>query len=328
MTFQEEVRRVASMVDSYLEEEVDGAPRDLYDASSHLIRAGGKRLRPFILVEFHALYSPDEAAVLPAAAAVELIHNFTLIHDDIMDRDEIRHGVPTVHRKYGEALAILAGDVLFAKVFSLLTRTPALSPPSRTVEAVKIVAESLVTLCEGQALDMNAPKIEQMSEEGYYSTIEKKTSALFEASASIGCIAGGGSPEDVGRAASYARHLGLAFQLVDDVLGVVGDPGVTGKPVGGDLREGKRTMPIMLAVREAAPSDREKILSVWGKGNAEQGALAGSVEIIRSMGIDQKVRSLARGNVERALEALGPLPDAEAKRYLVQLAHFVMDRRM
>ncbi|MEM0286861.1 MAG: polyprenyl synthetase family protein [Conexivisphaerales archaeon] len=326
---QSELKRIALLVNSYLINELKGEPKELYDASAHLILAGGKRLRPFIVVKFYSMFKGNENDILPTAAAVEFIHNFTLIHDDIMDRDEYRHGVPTVHKKYGEPLAILAGDVLFAKVFAMLTKTPALRGSDvKMTEAVSSVANSLVTLCEGQALDMKMPQIGTLSEELYYSTIEKKTSALFQTSALLGCIAAGCSEKEKDNARIYARHIGLAFQLIDDLLGVAGETEVTGKPVGNDLREGKRTIPIMMAVQNAGRNEREAILHVWGNDRADNDELLRVVGIIRSMKVDTKVKELAKKHIENSLLALSQFPDCESRKYLEALAKFVIDRRM
>jgi geranylgeranyl diphosphate synthase type I len=308
--------------------QIKGEPADLYDASLHLIRAGGKRLRPFMTLKFHSLYSADESAAVPAAAALELVHNFTLIHDDIMDKDEMRHGVATVHTRFGEPLAILAGDVLFAEAFRLVAETPALAGDyGRLDKAVKLLAESLVVLCEGQAIDVEASTGELYTEERYYDIIRKKTAALFEAASVMGVITGGGNEEDLHSARMYARNVGMAFQIVDDLLGVVGDSTITGKPVGNDLREGKKTLPIFMAVQKSGEGDRGLLLKVWGKTGSRQEDVEAAVEVVRRLEIEKAARDLADDHIEKALGFLGKLP-GEDKHWLADLAHFIVERKI
>jgi geranylgeranyl diphosphate synthase type I len=259
---------------------------------------------------------------------VELVHNFTLIHDDIMDRDDIRHGVPTVHKRFGEPLAILAGDVLFAEAFKLVAETPSLAGDYRRLdEAVELLAESLIVLCEGQAIDVKAATDELYTEKQYYEIIKKKTAALFEAASVMGVIAGGGGKEDMVNARMYARNVGIGFQIVDDLLGVVGDSAVTGKPVGNDLKEGKKTLPIFMAVQRSRERDRTLLLKVWGNVEAKQEEVEAAVEVLRRLEIDKAARNLALDHVEKAVDYLGKLP-GEDKHWLADLARYVVERKI
>lgn len=329
MRLEDEIKRVAKLVDSKISSELTGQPHLLYDASSHLIQAGGKRLRPLILLKFHSLYSDDEASAVPAAAAIEMVHNFTLIHDDIMDNDDMRRGVPTTHRMFGVPMAILAGDVLFAKVFKLLSETPSLSADSSRVrKAISEVASSLVTICEGQALDLNPPSLQDFTEQFYLDMIRRKTSALFEASAVVGCLSGGAPEEDIQKARIYATHLGLAFQIVDDLLGILGDPKVTGKPVGGDIRQGKRTLPMIMALKFAGEEQQKSILSIWGVRDARQEDLESVIQFIKSSGVEVEARKIAKKYLDTALSALDSLPSGDARNTLAELADFLTVRRM
>jgi geranylgeranyl diphosphate synthase type I len=328
LSLQDETKRIALEINAFVDREIGGEPAALYQASLHLIRAGGKRLRPFMTLKFHSLYSDDESAAVPAAAALELVHNFTLIHDDIMDKDDMRHGVPTVHKSFGEPLAILAGDVLFAEAFRLVSETPALAKDyERLGKAVRLLAESLVVLCEGQAIDVKASAGELYAEQQYYDIIRKKTAALFEAASAMGVLTGGGSAEDVENAKMYALNLGMAFQIVDDLLGVVGDSAVTGKPVGNDLREGKKTLPIFMAVQRSVGEDRKLLLGVWGNEAASQQDVGAAVELLRRLDIERASRNLARDHVDKAISFLRRLP-GEDKHWLEDLAHFVAERKI
>lgn len=322
--FKSELKRVARKVTEYIIAQLDKEPKILYDASLHLIKSGGKRLRPFIVIKFYNLYRDDEDSVLPVAAALELVHNFTLIHDDIMDRDEERHGVRTVHFVYGDAIAILAGDLLFAKAFELLSESKTLND-SRFRKAVRILSEASVELCEGQSDDVTS--IERGFDRKFYlGLINKKTSSLLSAASSIGCLAGGGTDEEVREASLYGRKLGLAFQIVDDLLGVIGDPKVTGKPVGGDLREGKKTLPIFLALQRASEDERQIIEAVHGNRDAGQREIERAVEIIRGLKVEEDVRREAERYAKEALEHLYRLPDGPGRPWLVRLVDFVVKR--
>jgi geranylgeranyl diphosphate synthase type I len=329
LSLDAELRRVAELVDGYIRDSLQGDPKLLYDASYHLLSAGGKRLRPFVLMKFYSIYNKDEYAALPAAAAVELVHNFTLIHDDIMDHDELRRGVPTVHKRYGEAMAILAGDVLFAKAFRLVAESPALKgDPPRLGRAVSQLAGSLVTVCEGQALDLNPPALQEFTEQFYFDMIHRKTSALFEVSAVLGCIAGGGVEDEVKSAREYADHLGIAFQLVDDLLGIAGEPSETGKPVGNDIVQGKRTLPLIMALKLADSKWIETIMSTWGSKKAPQETVESVVRYIRELGVDAQVRKLASEHLFHALKCLEVFPKGEGVNLLTELARALTVRRM
>jgi len=230
----------AKIVNKYLGSKLNGSPAELYRASAHLIINGGKRLRPYLVIKSCQMLGGTTRDAMPAAAAIEMIHNFTLVHDDIMDNDEMRHGVPTVHTKFGMPLAILAGDVLFSKAFD----TVSISNVRNNKTSAKLVAklaEACVDVCEGQVLDIQMAEGKKIpSKSDYIKMIEKKTSALFEVSCAMGAICANTSSRDVANLASFGKNLGVAFQITDDYIGVLGDPKVTKKPVGNDLREGKK----------------------------------------------------------------------------------------
>jgi geranylgeranyl diphosphate synthase type I len=240
--------KVASMVDGYIYATVKGEPKELYDAALHLIRAGGKRLRPAIVVAVaQALGEPVDKA-LPFAASVELVHNFTLIHDDIMDRDEFRRGVPTVHKLWGEPLAITAGDLLFAKAFEALSGALERGVPAeRVARAARVLAHATAVIAEGQAMDLMFEEKEEVGLDEYLVMIYKKTGALFEASAVLGGLTATDEEYVIEELANFGRSLGIAFQIRDDILGIVGKEEEIGKPVYSDIREGKKTLPILYA---------------------------------------------------------------------------------
>jgi geranylgeranyl diphosphate synthase type I len=271
-------------------------------------------------------------AALPAAAAVELVHNFTLVHDDIMDNDELRHGVDTVHKNFGIPLAILAGDILFSKAFQFLAingRQTGLADSAIT-EMVSKLAAACMYVCEGQATDVNMASNSRFSTEyEYLDMIRKKTAALFEVSCSMGALSSPYSTSsDIENLASFGKNAGIAFQLIDDLIGIIGDPKVTGKAVGNDIREGKKTYPILLALKKAKPQDKDRILSVFGSKNASSTDIKQVVKIISSLGIDEDARTAAKQHVEKAIKSIEKYKDSDAKQALESSARFIVERSL
>ncbi len=317
----------AKIVNRYLGIKLDGKPTELYRASAHLIVNGGKRLRPYLVIKSCQMLGGSMQKAMPAAAAIEMIHNFTLVHDDIMDNDEMRHGVPTVHTRFGTPLAILAGDVLFSKAFETVSikNVPNQKISSRLVSRL---AHACVDVCEGQVLDIKmaeGKKIPTKSE--YIAMIEKKTSALFEVSCAMGAICAGAKQSDITNLASFGRNLGVSFQITDDFIGVLGDPKVTKKPVGNDLREGKKSLPILMAIRKANPKSRRRILKVFGNSRAAKKDIISAVNVMRSLDIEEDVRRVALSYAEKAKRSLS-LYSGPAKKEMITLLDFVVTRSL
>ena len=317
----------AKIVNRYLGVKLDGKPVDLYRASAHLIVNGGKRLRPYLVIKSCQMLGGSTQKAMPAAAAIEMIHNFTLVHDDIMDNDEMRHGVPTVHTRFGMPLAILAGDVLFSKAFETVSidNVPNEKISSRLVSRL---AQACVDVCEGQVLDIKmaeGKKIPTKSE--YITMVEKKTSALFEVSCAMGAICAGAKQSDIANLASFGRNLGVSFQITDDFIGVLGDPKVTKKPVGNDLREGKKSLPILMAIRKADPKSRKIILKVFGNSRAAKKDIISAVDVMRSLDIEEDVRKEAMSYAERAKRSLSSY-SGPAKKEMIALLDFVVTRSL
>jgi len=321
---EDSVKKNARAVSKYLLSRIRGEPEILYKAAAHLIENGGKRLRPYMVIKSCQVLGGTAGRAMFAAGAIEMVHNFTLVHDDIMDNDEMRHGVPTVHRKYDDALAILAGDVLFSKAFQ--TAAQSTIPPKRSMEILSRLSKACVEVCEGQVLDVKMAEGRRIpTQKQYTAMIGKKTAALFDVSCAMGAICAGGRPKDIANLSSFGRNLGIAFQITDDLIGVTGDPKITKKPVGNDLREGKKSLPIVMAISKSKGSDRKAILKCFGNPKASRGDLRKGADAIGRLGIEGAVRSRASGYAARAERSLrdygGP-----AKRELVSLLDFVVRR--
>lgn len=303
-------------------------PQVLAKATRHLIEAGGKRLRPCLTLTSCEAVGGKRKDAIEAAAALELLHNFTLIHDDIMDHDEFRRNVKTVHILWGEPIAIIAGDALFAKVFeAAAANAKRLKLNSeRTVELFNTLSRASFELCQGQALDMIFEKRGEVTESEYMSMISGKTGALTEAATKVGALLGNASKKQFEALANYGRLLGVAFQIQDDVLGVWGKQEKFGKPIGSDIREGKRTLIIVRAMATASGTDRKNLLAAFGKSKATDADIKRAIESLKNSGAIDYVAKRARKLVADAKAKLKVLPGSDAKEALIGLADFVIER--
>ena len=313
-------------IDSFLLSRLKGNPAALYKAASYLIEHGGKRLRPYLVLKSCKLLGGTTRQAIPAAAAIEMVHNFTLIHDDIMDNDEVRHGVPTVHTKFGLPVGILAGDLLFSKAFETISESMA----SREVGLllVSTLSRACSDVCEGQVIDISMAQSKTIpTEPQYIKMIEKKTSSLFVASCAMGAISANTTKSDVNRLSAYGKNLGIAFQIIDDLIGVIGDPKITKKPVGNDIREGKKSLPILLAINLAQGRERRTILDAFGNSSASKKDVEKAVGVISSLGIEKTIRKKASYHLDMASKSISRY-DNPTRKDLLSLLDFVAERSL
>jgi len=329
-----EIKKVAEMVDEFILSNINGEPLKLYEAALHYIKSGGKRLRPFLVVKCCELCNGSIDKALPIASAIEMVHNFTLVHDDIMDNDEFRHGVPTVHRYYGLPYGILAGDLLLIEAFNTVVKhgkSIGLDDGVIT-RLIGTLAKACKELSEGQALDMEYAESKVFPEQEHYiRMISKKTASLFEASCILGALIAYADDNTIDKLASYGRSIGLAFQLIDDLIGVIGDSRVTKKPVGNDIREGKKTLPILLALKKGNDMQREKILSILGAKYVEESDILYAIDTLTRLGIEKDIRLVAEGYITHAIKSLEGLNvydnnSIKAKEALIALTRFIVER--
>jgi geranylgeranyl diphosphate synthase, type I len=320
------ISKNAKDVNSYLASKLKGNPSQLYTAASYLIVNGGKRLRPFLVTKSCEILGGKLKNSMPAASAVEMIHNFTLVHDDIMDNDEMRHGVPTVHKKFGMPIAILAGDVLYSKAYQILSNS---NLSAKVVnELVSRLSKACVDVCEGQLLDIKMAESKKIpSQTNYIKMIEKKTAALFDVSCSMGAICANAKQNDIEKLSSFGKNLGIAFQITDDLIGVMGDPKMTKKPVGNDLREGKKSLPIVLAITKSKGDDKKTILKSFGNSKASKKDIEKAVKVIRALGIEKIIRKQALQYSEKAKKSLDSY-SGKATKELINLLNFVVKRSL
>jgi len=319
-----QIEQNAKLVNKYLNSKLKGNPKKLYDAAGHLIIHGGKRLRPYMVIRSCQIVGGKSSNAMNAASAVEMVHNFSLVHDDIMDNDEMRHGVPTVHKKYGMPIAILAGDVLFSKAFQIISDSKL--SDNATTQLVSRLAKACVDICEGQLLDVKMAEERRIpTQKDYITMIGKKTAALFDVSCAMGAICASNKAKDVSNLSTFGRNLGIAFQITDDLIGVMGDPKITKKPVGNDLREGKKSLPILMAIKLAKGNDKKIILKAFGNSKIARKDLNKAIDVIRSLGIEENVRKQALKYAEKAEKSLAKY-SGSAKAELITLLDFVVKR--
>jgi len=303
-------------------------PKELYAASKHLIDAGGKRLRPFLVVKSCEIVGGEAEVAIPVAVAIEFIHNFTLIHDDIMDDDDKRRNVQTVHVLWGVPIAITAGDMLFAKAYETILHDIDLKkvPAKRILRILDALTEAMISVCKGQALDILFEQRLDVSEEEYFDMIGKKTASLLQLATKSGAIAGGGQSSQVNVLDKFAYYVGLTFQIIDDILGLTANEGVLGKPIGSDIREGKRTLIIIHALAHANKSQRERILSVLGNREASLSEIEDTLQIIRSLESIVYATNKAKMFQEKAKLQLSSFPKTTMKEALLSLCDYVVSR--
>ncbi|AFK22383.1 polyprenyl synthetase family protein [Pyrococcus sp. ST04] len=310
-------------------------PAILYDAARHYPLAGGKRVRPFVvLTATEAVGGEWEKAIYPAVA-VELIHNYSLVHDDIMDMDETRRGRPTVHKLWGINMAILAGDLLFSKAFEAISRADI--SPEKKAKILETIVKASNELCEGQAMDLEFENRDTVTIDEYMRMISGKTGALFDASAKVGGIVGTENEEYIAALSTWGRNVGIAFQIWDDVLDLIADEEKLGKPVGSDIRKGKKTLIVAHFFENADEEAKKRFLKIFGKyagdvkgqGIIEEDVKAEvreAIDLLKDYGSIDYAARIAREMIERANKALEILPESPARKDLELLAKFIVER--
>jgi geranylgeranyl diphosphate synthase type I len=326
------------LVNDAIEEDLPLAdPRELYEASRYLLQAGGKRLRPTILLlaaesladveplsaEYRAFPSAMgvEIDVLRAAVSIEIIQSFTLIHDDIMDDDDVRRGVPAVHREYGLSTAILAGDTLYSTAFEHMLETGA--PADRSVEALSALARTCTQICEGQSLDISFEDRTGIAPEEYLNMIELKTAVLYAAAASIPAVILG-HEDAVDPLYGYGLDVGRAFQIQDDLLDLTTPTEKLGKQRGSDLVEGKQTL-ITVHARDRGV-DVENLVDTDSVEAVTEAEIDEAVGELERAGSIEYARGTARELVASGKDRLQALPDNEARSLLEGIADYLIER--
>lgn len=307
-----------AQVDHVIAQRLDSGVPLVAEVARYIISAGGKRLRPvLLLLTCGALgYTGNQRYNL--AAVVEFIHTATLLHDDVVDESTLRRGRPTANERFGNPASVLVGDFLYSRAFQMM-----LSADSMRV--MQILADATNVIAEGEVLQLMNMHDASLNEDGYLRVIRSKTAKLFEASARLGPILAGSAPEIETACAHYGQALGTAFQVIDDVLDYDGNSIEMGKNLGDDLREGKATLPLILAMQRGTPEQSRTVREAIETGNVDR--LSDIVAIVRDTGALAATRSAAAAEAQRAIDATMQLPDNAYRTAMVALASQLLDRR-
>lgn len=303
-------------VDAVIRARLDSEVVLIRTIGDYIVGAGGKRMRPaMVLLVANALgYQGNNHHRL--AAVVEFIHTATLLHDDVVDESDLRRGRGTANAVFGNAASVLVGDYLYSRSFEMMVESDSMAAMAVLSSATTIIAEGEVL----QLLNVHDPDV---SLDRYLQVVRYKTAKLFEAAAQVGAIISGVSPEMEQAAAAYGRHIGTAFQLVDDVLDYSGDAQALGKNVGDDLREGKPTLPLIRVLEIGTPEQRALIRSAIETGSADFEAVARAIHDTEALAY---TREAARAEAALALQALEAFPDSAHRQTLVKFCSFAVDR--
>ncbi len=296
-------------------------PANLYDPLRYFMTLGGKRIRPILTLMGAALFGEKEERALPSALAVELFHNFTLIHDDIMDQAPLRRGMQTVHTKWNANNAILSGDVLFVIAYQCLEQhDEALLGP-----LMKLFNRTAIEVCEGQQMDMDFESRADVTIDEYLQMIRLKTSVLLGCALEMGAIVAGSDLENRKNIYAFGEHLGMAFQIQDDLLDLYADPDKFGKQVGGDVLADKKTLLSLNAQRMANSAQKEELIALQQQSNQEK--IATAKVLYTAIGAKDECVTVMQEHHQKALDALNRINGDDAvKQMLHDLAEYLLIR--
>ncbi|MBP7564951.1 MAG: polyprenyl synthetase family protein [Burkholderiaceae bacterium] len=305
-------------VDAVIDQRLDSGVPLVGEVARYIISAGGKRLRPALLLLVSGALGNTSEQRFNLAAVVEFIHTATLLHDDVVDASTLRRGRATANETFGNPASVLVGDFLHSRAFQMML-------DANDMRVMQILADATNVLAEGEVLQLMNTHDPSLDEAGYLRVIESKTAKLFEASTRLAAVLARSSPQVESACATYGQAIGTAFQVIDDVLDYHGSAEETGKNLGDDLREGKTTLPLIIAMQRGTPEQRDLIRRAIETGNAEE--LPHIVEIVRSTGALDATREAAAAQAERAIAAISVLPPNQYTNALLQLAAQLLERR-
>lgn len=286
--------------------------------AEYIIGGGGKRMRPALLLLASGAVSYRGTWQHELAAVVEFIHTATLLHDDVVDESALRRGRETANAQFGNAASVLVGDFLYSRAFQMMVGVG-------NMRVMQILADATNVIAEGEVLQLMNCHNPDISVEDYLQVVRFKTAKLFEASARLGAILGGASPEIETGLANYGMHLGTAFQIIDDVLDYSGKEDEIGKQLGDDLAEGKPTLPLIHVMKAGTPAQSLMVKAALDQGGRE--AFPEVIEAVNATGALDAAAMVAEEEVSQAIQALNPLPDSQYREALLQLARFAVTRR-
>ena len=296
-------------------------PRSLYDPLEEFLSNSGKRIRPILCLMGNELFGEIHGDAYHIAAAIELFHNFSLVHDDIMDKAPLRRGKPTVHSVHGEPTALLGGDVMLVVAYDYVNKISS----TYLKDVLKLFNKTAKEVCEGQQLDMDFEQIDHVKMEDYLEMIGQKTSVLLAASLQMGAIVGGASENNQHHMYEFGRNLGIAFQIQDDYLDAFGDPEKFGKQVGGDIKSNKKTFLMIHALETASGVQLEKLEKAIKENRDNK--VEQVLEVFKACGIDSWAAELKEQYLQKALKNLDDVAVSKIRKEpLLALANFLITR--
>ncbi len=310
-----DLERVNALIMAHMQSPVVLIPQ----LAGHIIAAGGKRLRPILTLAAARLCEYEGERHYPLAAAIEFMHTATLLHDDVVDSSDLRRGLATANAVWGNKPSVLVGDFLFSRAFQMMILDGSLP-------VLKILADASATIAEGEVLQLITANDISATEEAYLQVIAAKTAALFSAATKIGAVVAGRSEAEIAAVEQYGHHLGMAFQLIDDMLDFSAREVELGKAIGDDFRDGKMTLPIVLAIAKADEEER----AFWHRTMEEQeqneGDLEHAITLLRRHRTLEQTFERAREFGDRAEAALSIFPDSPARRAMLDVVAFCLQR--
>lgn len=324
MDFERRYENLRTMIDEYLvgclrEQE----PRSLYKPMNYVLAGGGKRIRPVLVMLACEVVGGRARDAVHAGAAIEILHNFTLVHDDIMDNAASRRGRKTVHTRWDANVAILTGDALLALAYRVLLRTES----TRLKEISQTFTEGVLEVCEGQAYDKEYELRRKVTLEDYLLMIQKKTGRMVTASTEIGALIGNATDTELDALRQYGEHIGRAFQVQDDLLDIVGDEKKFGKQIGGDVREGKKTFLLLEALRRSRGKDRDELMKLIAKRGVPPSKVPRIRAIYESTGAIDAALGRIAADIDEAKRQLRRLRSSEATSMLHWFSDMLLNRK-
>jgi geranylgeranyl diphosphate synthase, type II len=310
-SYQERIEQELRTWISNLPEE----PENLYAPLRYTLEHGGKRMRPILALTGCGIFSDAIEPAIPAALGIELFHNFTLLHDDIMDNAPLRRGRETVFKKWNSNIAILSGDALFAESFKLMSKSPVFA----LHDILDLFSQTTIEVCEGQQLDMDFEQRQTLHVDEYLNMIRLKTAVLPAASLKIGALCGGASAQDAELLYSFGLHIGMAFQLQDDILDTFGDSEKVGKQRGGDILANKKTVLVLLALENSSATDRDELRQWYSTTTHQpQEKIAAVIEIFNRSNAREEANRFMLAHQQQAFEAIDELTISETKKEILR----------
>ncbi len=321
VSFLDYVRPDLDAVEARMNADLGSDVRTIDALSHHIMNAGGKRLSPAMVALSASAVCPDidSARLATVGAAVEFVHMATLVHDDVVDNTATRRGKPTANAIYGNGVAVLSGDYILARSMRLLAL-------DGDLRIIRTVSEITIEMSEGEVMEIGATGRADLPAIEYFEILRKKTAAFVEGCCRCGAILAHADSRIEKALADYGYRLGMAFQIADDLLDYTGDPAITGKPRGSDLRDGRATLPFLLALEQATSAERLLLLTAFGNPNLDDAGVQAVCDLLLTHNVIDRTRALARDHVECADEALAALPPSIARDCFAALTDYVIQR--